>query len=110
MKQNLTIAVLGLGEAGSRFANDLAGLGLSVFGSNPNPIYSLHDSVHFANSNADAAKEADIILSVNLSTVSEEVAKEVFPVLHHGKIYCEMNTSSPNKKQTVNEILKPSGV
>lgn len=110
MIKNLTIAVLGLGEAGSCFANDLAGMGFSVFGWDPLPRYSLHERVNFANSNLDAAKEADIIFSVNLSSASEEIAKEVVPALNEEKIYCEMNTSSPNKKQSVYEIVKSSGV
>lgn len=110
MRKNVTIAVLGLGEAGSRFANDLAAMGFAVFGWDPLPKYSLHQGVHFAASNKDAAKEADIILSVNLSSVSEEVAKEVAPALHAEMVYCEMNTSSPNKKSSVYEIVKSSGV
>jgi 3-hydroxyisobutyrate dehydrogenase-like beta-hydroxyacid dehydrogenase len=108
--QNMHIAVLGLGEAGSIFANELSAMGFIVSGWDPLPKRSLHEKVRFAKSNADAAKDADIVFSVNISSVSEEIAKEVLPVLNTGKIYAEMNTSSPQKKITVYEILKPSGV
>ena len=104
------IAILGLGEAGSIFANDLSAMGITVSGWDPLPKRSLHENVHFAESNADAAKDADIIFSVNLSSASEAIAKEVFPVLNAGKIYAEMNTSSPQKKIAVYDILKSSGV
>jgi len=104
------IAILGLGEAGSIFANDLAAMGITVSGWDPLPKRSLHKNIHFAKSNADASKDADIIFSVNLSSASEAIAKEVFPVMNANKIYAEMNTSSPQKKIAVYDILKSSGV
>lgn len=106
----MKIAILGLGEAGSIFANDLAAMGITVSGWDPLPKRKLHDSIRFAESNADAAKHADIILSVNLSSVSETVAKEVKPVLNNKKIYAEMNTSSPQQKIAIESLLLSSGV
>ena len=108
--KNMHIAILGLGEAGSIFANDLSAMGITVSGWDPLPKRSLHENVHFAESNADAAKDADIIFSVNLSSASEAIAKEVLPVMNANKIYAEMNTSSPQKKIAVYNILKSSGV
>ncbi len=110
MSKPLHVAILGLGEAGSIFANDLAAMGFTVSGWDLLPKRNLNETVRFAKSNADAAKDADIILSVNLSSASEAIAKEVLPVLNAGKIYAEMNTSSPQKKNAVYEIIKPSGV
>ena len=105
----LTIAVLGLGEAGSHFANDLAQLGVSVVGYDPNPIRPLLASVKLASSNREAARNADIILSVNLSAVAETVAAEVLPALLPGQVYAEMNTASPDTKRAVAAIVNPSG-
>ncbi len=106
----MIIAILGLGEAGAHFANDLAEKGIQIRGYDPDVKRSLHPSVYLTNSNAEAAENADIILSVNLSTVSEEVAQEVFPVLNEKKIFAEMNTSSPQKKQKIYDLLKKTGV
>lgn len=106
----MKIAILGLGEAGSQFANDLAKLGVSVFGWDPNPKRKLDPSIIFSKSNADAVHQSDIVFSVNLSAVSEAVANEVLPVLTPQKIYLEMNTASPKKKISINQLLKPSGV
>lgn len=106
---NLQVALLGLGEAGSHFANDLAKLGVSVTGYDPAAIRPLHPSVQLAASNAEAARSADIILSVNLSAVAETVASEVLPVLQSGQIYAEMNTTSPDTKRAVATIIQPSG-
>jgi 3-hydroxyisobutyrate dehydrogenase-like beta-hydroxyacid dehydrogenase len=106
----LSIAVLGLGEAGSIFANDLSAMGIAVAGWDPDPKRELNNKIRFAKNNMDAAKDADIIFSVNLSSVAEEIAAEVLPAMTAGKIYAEMNTSSPQKKIAVHEILKASGV
>ncbi len=110
----MQIAILGLGEAGSHFANDLAGprmanLGVVVVGYDPAPKRALHPAVRLATSNAEAARGADIILSVNLSAVAETVAAEVLPVLQPGQIYAEMNTASPDTKRAVAAIVERSG-
>lgn len=105
----LKIAILGLGEAGSHFANDLAGLGVAVVGYDPAPKRTLHPSVRLAPSNAEAAQRADIILSVNLSAVAETVATEVLPALHRGQVYAEMNTAAPDTKRAVAAIVQLSG-
>ena len=110
MNNSLHIAVLGLGEAGSIIANELAAMGITVSAWDPSPIRKLHENIRFAKSNRDAAKEADIILSVNLSAVSEVIAKEVLPVLTDKKIYADMNTSSPQQKIEIEHLLQSSGV
>ena len=104
------IAVLGLGEAGSHFANGLALLGAKVTGWDPAPKRPLAEGVVMAKSNAAAAQGADVILSVNLSAASEGIAAEVLPVLKPAQVYVEMNTSSPQQKSRVYNILQPSGV
>ena len=110
INNRITIAILGLGEAGSHFANDLANMGVNVIGYDPNPVRFLHENIVLATNNFEAARNADIIFSVNLSSVSEEIAREVMPVLNESKIYVEMNTSSPDKKIAIYEILKSTKV
>ena len=105
----MKIAILGLGEAGSCFANDLARLGVEVVGYDPAPKRVLDASVRVLARNAEAAREADIILSVNLSAVAERVANEVLPVLRPGQLYAEMNTASPDTKRAVANIVEQAG-
>lgn len=107
---NLRIAILGLGEAGSHFARDLAALGIQVQGWDPNPQRPLPTDFVLAASNAEAAQGADLVFSVNLSTVSEEVAREISPVLQPNQVFLEMNTSAPDKKQAIAKILQSTGV
>jgi 3-hydroxyisobutyrate dehydrogenase-like beta-hydroxyacid dehydrogenase len=107
---DLTVAVLGLGEAGSRFANDLAALGVSVRGWDPKPKHALHEGVFFAKSNAHAVQGVDIIFNVNLSSVAESVAREILPKLEPKQFFLEMNTASPEQKKAIFAILQPKGV
>jgi 3-hydroxyisobutyrate dehydrogenase-like beta-hydroxyacid dehydrogenase len=106
----MKIAILGLGEAGSHFANDLADMGIAVIGFDPKPIRILHPTIILAQSNLQASKGADIIFSVNLSSESENIAKEIVDVLKPHQFFCEMNTSSPEKKKAIATILKSTGV
>jgi len=104
------IAILGLGEAGSHFANDLTEMGVTVSGWDPNLKRPLNPKVIFEKSNSDAVKGADIIFSVNYTSESKGIAQEVMPFLSGGAIYCEMNTSSPTTKQEIESILLPTNI
>lgn len=108
MSKNITIAVLGLGEAGSHFANDLIALGFNVNGYDPEPKRSLHTNVRLMQSNAAAAREANLILSVNIASVALEVANDVLPVLKKGQVFAEMNTAAPQIKTDVASALAMS--
>lgn len=110
MNDKLKIAILGLGEAGSHFANDLVKLGVNVIGYDPNPLRKIDASIELKSSNAEAIKNADIIFSANLSSVSIEIAEELAGVLEPHQFFCEMNTSGPEKKKKIAEILKSSEV
>lgn len=110
MNKMLKIAILGLGEAGSHFANDLVKMGVEVIGFDPNLVRKLDASIRFKNSNAEAVVNADIVFSANLSSVSIEIAEELAKVLKPHQFFCEMNTSGPKKKKEIAEILKLSGV
>lgn len=106
----MNVAVLGLGEAGSHYANDLIKLGVTVYGYDPNLQRAIDRNVILCQSNAQACENADIIFSVNLSSASIEVAYDVLSVVKPDQFYCEMNTSGPEKKIKIDTILKPSGV
>ena len=106
----MKIAILGLGEAGSHFANDLVKMGVAVSGWDPNITHALEAAVYVAHSNADAVKNADVIWSVNYTSESKGIAEEVLPELKSGAIYCEMNTSSPKTKKEIEQILEPADI
>ena len=106
----MNIAILGLGEAGSRFANDLVELEqFMVSGWDPDPQQQLDKRVHFAAGNADAVANADVVFSVNSAEACQSVATEVANSLKPDALYCEMNTASPATKREVEAILSDSG-
>jgi 3-hydroxyisobutyrate dehydrogenase-like beta-hydroxyacid dehydrogenase len=121
-----TIAVLGLGEAGSALAADLAAAGASVRGWDPAGIEV--DGVETAASDREAVRGADLVMSVNAASVAEEVAASVAaalsgepravagadpePAASRGAgerpVFADLNTASPAAKRAVAEILASS--
>jgi 3-hydroxyisobutyrate dehydrogenase-like beta-hydroxyacid dehydrogenase len=93
------IAVLGLGEAGSAIAADLAAAGTRVTGFDP--ARPAPDGVEAATDAAGAAAGAEIVLSVTSAAVALEVAEAVAPALRPGTLYADLNTAAPALKRAV---------
>lgn len=103
------VTLLGLGEAGGAMARDLLAAGVRVRAYDPDPARGV-DGVTFARDEADAVGNSQIVLSVNWSRVSLDVARRVRPALHPGQVYAELNTSSPDKKRAVADVLGPEAL
>ncbi|WP_018111993.1 NAD(P)-dependent oxidoreductase [Thermus igniterrae] len=104
----LRVAVLGLGEAGSEIARDLLRAGAVVVGYDPDGEKDVPGVVR-AWGEAEAAKGADVVLSVNWARVALEVAQRVAPVLGPGRVYADLNTAGPGLKRRLAELLAPTG-
>jgi 3-hydroxyisobutyrate dehydrogenase-like beta-hydroxyacid dehydrogenase len=91
----LTIAVLGLGEAGSRLAADLASAGADVRGYDP------------LNGGAaeDAVAGSDVVLSVNSARAAVEAAGSALAALRSDAVYADLNTATPALKREVAELV-----
>ena len=103
------VAVLGLGEAGSAIAADLAEAGLTVDAWDPQPK-RVPPGVNLTANDQAAINGATIILSVNLASVAAEVARSALPALTESQVYADLNTASPHTKREIAEILRPSSV
>jgi 3-hydroxyisobutyrate dehydrogenase-like beta-hydroxyacid dehydrogenase len=90
------IAVLGLGEAGSRIAGDLAEAGAAVVGFDPRQ--PAPEGVTAAVSDADACRDAQLVLSVNSAHDALDALAQSLPVCRPGTIWADLNTSSPALK------------
>jgi 3-hydroxyisobutyrate dehydrogenase-like beta-hydroxyacid dehydrogenase len=101
------IVVLGLGEAGSRLARDLATAGVRLRGFDPER--EAPDGVQPAGDSADAAAGAGIVLSVNSAAVALEVAETVAPVLAQGGLFADLNTGAPALKRAAAEVVEARG-
>ena len=101
------IAVLGLGEAGSAIAIDLAAAGNRVLGFDP--VAPAPEGVESHPHAADAAAPAKIVLSVNSAAVALEVAEAVGPALQPDQLYADLNTSAPALKRAVAAAVEQRG-
>jgi 3-hydroxyisobutyrate dehydrogenase-like beta-hydroxyacid dehydrogenase len=106
--QAATVTVLGLGEAGSAIARDLAAAGARVRGFDP--VQPAPEGVEAAPDAGAAAADADVVLSINSASVALEVAETAGPVLEPGALFADLNTSAPALKRAVAEVVGAWGV
>jgi 3-hydroxyisobutyrate dehydrogenase-like beta-hydroxyacid dehydrogenase len=104
----LTVAVLGLGEAGSAIAGDLVAAGASVRGFDP-AIGTGPAGVQLAADARGAAAGSDVVLSVNAAAVAVKVAQSAAGGLGPGQVYADLNTGGAGLKRAVAEVLAPTG-
>jgi 3-hydroxyisobutyrate dehydrogenase-like beta-hydroxyacid dehydrogenase len=102
-----TIAVIGLGEAGTAIARDLQIAGATVRGWDP--AVSAADGLDLAPTDRDAAAGADAVLSVNSASVAEQVAASVADALDPGAVFADLNTAAPGAKRAVAEVVAAAG-
>src|SRR5262245_45011511 len=98
------VAVLGLGEAGSRLAADLAAVGVDVRGYDPDPDRHV-PGISRERDLADAARECDAVLSVNAARTAFDAAEAALPALSETTVYADLNTSSPELKRELAELV-----
>lgn len=99
-----TVAMLGLGEAGSAFAADLLKAGATVRAYDP-AVGAPPGTVPCA-SEADAVEGADLVISANSAADSLEAARNALPGLSATTVWADVNTSSPARKREVAALLE----
>jgi 3-hydroxyisobutyrate dehydrogenase-like beta-hydroxyacid dehydrogenase len=90
------IAVLGLGEAGSEIARDLVAAGADVRGFDPR--VAPPEGVEPRSDDADAVRDAGLVLSVNSSHDALPALENALPALGPGTIWADLNTAAPGLK------------
>ncbi len=108
MQAPLTVAVLGLGEAGAAIARDLVHAGMQARGWDPVPHGNIQD-IPFALSGPAAIAGADVVLSVNMAAVALNVAQSAVDALSPQALYADLNTASPQLKRDVAAIVEANG-
>ena len=103
MSAAVRVALLGLGEAGSAIARDLVAAGADVRGYDPN--VTAPDGVAARTDEADAVRDADLVLSVNSSHDAVTALVNALPALRDGTIWADLNTASPGQKADLVEKL-----
>jgi 3-hydroxyisobutyrate dehydrogenase-like beta-hydroxyacid dehydrogenase len=102
------VAVIGLGEAGSRIAADLAAAGVGVRGFDVDPARDV-ESISRASDAASAAAGCDVVLSVNSAKAALDAATAALPGLQASGIYADANTASPELKRELAALVAESG-
>ena len=98
------IAVIGLGEAGSAIAADLVAAGVTVRGWDP--VREAPEGVQPAQGEADAARGAAIVLSLNSASVAVEVAESAAPGLEPDALFADLNTAAPAVKRAAAQAVR----
>ena len=98
----MNVAVLGLGEAGGRIAADLVAAGCAVRAWDParRPV-----GIPNADSDREAVRGADVVLSVNTASAALDAAVRVADELGEDALYADLNTASPQLKRELAEAL-----
>jgi 3-hydroxyisobutyrate dehydrogenase-like beta-hydroxyacid dehydrogenase len=99
-----TVAVLGLGEAGSLLARDLVQAGAVVRGYDPDLHGDLSD-IPVVPTLAEAVSGAAVVLSVNWASAALGAAREAAPHMRSGAIFADCNTAGPALKAELASIF-----
>ena len=103
-----TIAVLGLGEAGSAFASDLVAAGAVVRGYDP--AVAAPDGVIDCANEADAARTAELILSVNSASAAITAFRAAAEQVSPGAVWADLNTAEPALERTLGSQASARGI
>ncbi len=104
----LTVAVLGLGEAGGRLAGELAASGVDVRGYDPGTPPDVPGVTRALDAEA-AVAGADVVLSVNSAAAASGAAAAALPALGRDAVYADLNTAAPELKRDVAALVEGEG-
>lgn len=99
----IRIAVLGFGEAGGEISRDLVAAGAEVRGYDPR--VDAPPGVAQRTGDADAVRDADLVLSVNSAHDALPALRASLPTLAPGTIWADLNTASPGAKAALVQVL-----
>jgi 3-hydroxyisobutyrate dehydrogenase-like beta-hydroxyacid dehydrogenase len=108
MPQPPTVAVVGLGEAGSRIAADLVEAGARVRGYDP-LAGSSPDGVDRPPDLASSVAGSEVVLVLTTAAAALEAATAALPSLTPGAIYADLNTASPSLKRELAALVAGAG-
>jgi 3-hydroxyisobutyrate dehydrogenase-like beta-hydroxyacid dehydrogenase len=96
----MRIFVLGLGEAGARYAAGLAGLGHRVQAFDP-AASTTPDGVERVQDAAAACRDAELVLSLVGAAAAERALASVHASLDAATLFADMNTGAPEHKRAL---------
>lgn len=107
MPEPVSVAVLGLGEAGAAIAGDLIEAGARLLGFDPRP--GVADGVPRADSPEATVAGAELVLSVNSGDAALPAARSVAGSLGEGQLFADLNSAGAPLKRELAAVIEPSG-
>lgn len=104
---SLRVALLGLGEAGSEIAADLVAAGADVRGYDPKVRPG--PGIVPRDDEADAVRDAELVLSANSSHDAAVALGNALPGLRPGTVWADLNTASPGVKTELADTAEAAG-
>jgi 3-hydroxyisobutyrate dehydrogenase-like beta-hydroxyacid dehydrogenase len=106
--QRTVVAVLGLGEAGSRIAADLSAAGAVVQGFDPR--VPAGPGITERGSDADASRGAAVVLALTSAHEAKDTLNWALPGVGAGAVYADLNTGSAGLKADLAGLAANAGV
>ena len=101
-------AVIGLGEAGSRYATALASQGHEVVGVDP-ATDIVPDGVTKLESLEEAVVDADVVLVMTGAAAAEAICRAAAPFLKAGACYADFTSSAPTTMESLAHVAEDRG-
>ncbi|PWJ46970.1 Regulator of RNase E activity RraA [Quadrisphaera granulorum] len=100
----MSVALLGLGEAGTLYAHGFVAAGLTVTGFDPADVPTPDGVVRCA-SVAEALDGADVVLGLTGARHARAVLEQALPHLRSGAVVAEMNSAAPQLKRELADLV-----
>ncbi|TNM70275.1 DUF1932 domain-containing protein [Streptomyces sp. NP160] len=100
----MSVALLGLGEAGTLYARGLVEAGETVTGFDPAGVPTPH-GVDRRDSVAEAVGGADLVLGLTGARHARSVLEQALPHLRPGAVFAEMNSAAPQLKRELSDLV-----
>lgn len=96
----MIIAIFGLGEAGSRFAADLAAAGAGVIGFDPAAVET-PQGVERVDDPAQAVAGADLVIALTAAADAPRALRQALASIPPGAVYADLSTSAAASKRSL---------
>ncbi len=105
----MNVTVFGLGEAGSRFAGDLAREGVTVVGYDPKPVATPTGTTR-ADDPAAAVGHADLVIALTAAADARGALEQALNHIPFGSVYADLSTSSARLKEELAVVGQARGL
>jgi 3-hydroxyisobutyrate dehydrogenase-like beta-hydroxyacid dehydrogenase len=105
----VTIAIMGLGEAGQIFARGLSERGARVGAFDPRPVETPSGVIKSPTASA-TVEDADVVVSLVGATAADAVLNSVIDFMRTGSIFADLNTASPEQKLAMSDRAAAQGL